>query len=134
MSYVFPGREIQDILAETFGEGVLVTDEEFPVSETAGVTVEIEGEPEHFHVLVNSKHAVANILLRKLTERYPSLSVAVLIEWDYVEGVAVRSWATQRIVNAKQLPGMFTIPDLLAENSEEGSRRRHPTNRKNEED
>lgn len=130
MSYAFPSREIEGILTEYFGEGVIVTDDDFPVSETAGVTLEIEGELEHFHVAVNSKHAVANVLHRKLTERYPSLSVVVLIEWDFIEGIPMRSWSVVRIVNAKQLPGTFTIPDLLnSESGEEGSRRRHPTYR-----
>lgn len=88
MSGNVPGREVYEILHEHFGgvEGWLITDPDFPVSETSALTIEVEGyDPEHFHVWRQVGNRCANVVHRKLCERYVTLSIAIRLDGDFDE-------------------------------------------------
>lgn len=121
MSRPVPGPEVSEIIHGTFGDGCVIDDEDYPLSEISRITVEIEGEQERFFVASHSRHAVVNILHRTLTARYETLSIIVLCEWDSIDGENfVSSWGCSTIRNQKRLPGQEET-----RNSE--SRKNHPS-------
>lgn len=129
MSRPNPGPEILELVIGIFGEGCLIDDEDVPLSEISRITVEIEGEQERFFVTLHSRHAVVNVLHRKLCERYETLSIIVVAEWDSMDGENfVSSWGATRIVNQKRLPG------ISEERRDSQSWRNHPSNYRGEEE
>lgn len=78
MTYGTPSVETREIIRRNFGEGVIIEDEDMPVSETADVGIIIEGALEEtFAVTREMARAVVYRIYEVLTDRYKTLNIQV---------------------------------------------------------